>query len=49
MKFDIGPVGKAIFGHFSHFYLEWSKLFLVIPNERNSQMDEMSKMNVWLK
>ena len=38
--------GKAILGH-SH--LEWSKSFLVILNRRNSQIDEIGKMSVWLK
>ena len=41
--------GKVILGYFDHFYLKWSKLFLVIPNRRNGQIDEMSKMSVWLK
>ena len=36
-------------GHFGHSHLEWPKPFLVIPNGRNSQMDEMGKMSVWLK
>ena len=41
--------GKVISGHFGHSHLEWSKLFFIIPNRRNGQMDEMSKMSVWLK
>ena len=42
-------IGKVISGHFDHSYLEWSKLFLAIPNKRNCQMDEIGKMSVWLK
>ena len=45
----MGLFGNAISGHFGHSHLEWSKPFLVIPNGRNGQMDEMSKMSIWLK
>ena len=44
-----GLFGKVISGHFDHSHLEWSKLFLVILNGRNGQMNEMGKMSVWLK
>ena len=50
MKDEIKALfGKVISDYFGHFYLEWSKLFLTIPNGRNDQIDEMSKMSLWLK